>query len=173
VLNAVPVNNDGTGTWTVTVGNGSFSNRNLHSSSVNSLAGGQNILVWTVRSRYGVCNTTTDTMEILRDRTPDPANAGPDRGVCDSTTINLSALPATRGGSGNWSVISGSGLFSDIHLATTEVTGLSFGNNRFRWTIVSQFGLCSGSSDDVIISRDQKPADAYAGDDQFLCNSNT
>ena len=53
-------------------------------------------------------------MMILRDRTPDPANAGPDRGVCDSVSVDLAALPATMGGSGLWSVMSGTGIVSDI-----------------------------------------------------------
>lgn len=170
-LNADPATNEGKGTWTLIEGSGSLSNRNNPGSAVNSLAGGRNTMVWTVRSRYGVCTTTSDTMRILRDRTPDPANAGPDRGVCDSSVVSLAALPATQGGTGLWSLITGTGIFGDNHFHGTEISGLSSGINRLRWSVSSQFGLCPGSSDDVIITLDERPDPAFAGGDQLLCNS--
>jgi gliding motility-associated-like protein len=172
-LNADAPTDEGTGTWTVVSGSGSFNNRNNPTAIVSTLSGGVNVLVWTVRSRYGVCTTTRDTLDILRDRTPDPANAGPDRGACDSSEVQLAALPVTHNGTGTWSVINGTGIFSDTHIADSDVSNLSFGSNRFRWTIASQYGICAGSSDDVLISRDERPASALAGDDQFLCNSTT
>lgn len=172
-LEANTATNDGTGTWTVAEGSAVFSNRNNPVSNVSSLAGGENVLVWTVRSRYRACSTTRDTVKILRDLTPDPANAGPDRGVCDSNAIELAANAATNNGLGTWSVMNGSGIFDDIHSENARVTGLSFGSNRYRWTITSEFGICPGSSDDIIILRDERPEAALAGDDQFLCNSNT
>ena len=116
---------------------------------------------------------TSDTLIILRDRTPDPANAGPDRGVCDSVSVNLAALPATHGGSGLWSVISGSGIISNVTSPVSMVSNLGFGTNRFRWTVTSQFGICAGSHDEVVITRDQAPAPAFAGLDQALCNAVT
>ena len=112
-------------------------------------------------------------MIILRDRTPDPANAGPDRGVCDSLSVSLAALPATDGGSGLWSVVSGSGIISDVTSPVSTVSNLSFGQNRFRWTVSSQFGICAGSQDEVVITRDQAPDPAFAGLDQALCSSVT
>jgi len=168
----VPTSN-GRGTWSVATGNAEFSNNHNASASATNLSGGMNQLVWTITSQYGACITTIDTMEILRDLTPDPAQAGPDRGVCDSLAVNLDALPAGQGGSGTWSVVSGSGFISDLHSPVSLVSNLSFGSNQFRWTVSSEYGICPGSNDNVIITRDAAPAPAFAGMDQNLCNSVT
>ncbi|MBN1158043.1 MAG: PKD domain-containing protein [Bacteroidales bacterium] len=167
-----PINN-GIGSWSTASGNGNFSDIHDPSATVGDLDGGENILVWTIRSRFGACPSTTDTIRILRDITPDPAYAGPDRGVCDSLSINLSASPATGGGSGTWSVVSGSGLFADAGLNNTEVSNIDFGSNQYRWTVTSMYGMCSGSSDDVLVRRDEAPVPAFAGFDQALCSSVT
>ncbi|MBN1416329.1 MAG: PKD domain-containing protein [Bacteroidales bacterium] len=165
--------NNGRGTWTMVSGSCSIMDVHLYNSQITGIAGGENNLVWTVASQYGACNTTSDTVMILRDRTPEPANAGPDRGVCDSTSVNLAALPVTNGGSGIWSRITGSGIINDISSPVSQVSNLGFGSNRFRWTVSSQFGICTGSNDEVIITRDEAPAPAFAGFDQALCSSIT
>ncbi len=133
------------------------------------LSGGVNILVWTIVSRYGACITTSDTMQILRDLSPDIANAGPDRGVCDSAMINLGALTVNNGGTGTWTVLSGGGIVTDIHDPGSALSNLAYGDNQIRWNVVSQFGICPGSSDIVVITRDRAPAPAFAGLDQALC----
>jgi gliding motility-associated-like protein len=165
--------NGGTGTWSALSGNPAFSDIHSANAVVSGLAGGETGLVWTITSRYGACVTTSDTMKVLRDLTPDPANAGPDRGVCDSLTINMAALPATNGGTGSWSVISGGGVVSDLHNPASSVTGLSFGSNQLQWSIASMYGICPGSHDMIVITRDEAPAPAFAGFDQELCNSIT
>jgi gliding motility-associated-like protein len=50
---------------------------------------------------------------------------------------------------GEWSLISGSGIFSDIHSPTTRVTELSGGENIFLWTVHN--GNCESGAE-VIIS---------------------
>ena len=173
VLHAQAPTNNGIGTWTVAAGSAVFSDIHNPSATVTSLAGGISELVWTVRSPNGACPTTHDTVQILRDLSPGPANAGPDRGVCDSIAVNMAAFPAENGGTGTWSVISGGGLVGDIHDPKALVSNLSFGTNQLRWNVVSQYGICPGSSDNIIITRDENPAPALAGMDQFLCNSVT
>ena len=75
-----------------------FTDNHNPQTTATSIAGGESDLVWTISSRYGACLTTTDTMQILRDRIPNPANAGPDRGVCDSLVIvfGCTCLPETE-----------------------------------------------------------------------------
>jgi gliding motility-associated-like protein len=165
--------NNGTGTWRIVSGNAVFGDNHNPTTTASGILGGVNRLSWTITSRFGACLTTSDTMRILRDISPDPANAGPDRGVCDSVKITLAALPATNRGTGTWSVITGTGIISDIHDAGSDVSNLAFGNNQLQWNVVSEFGLCAGSNDRVIITRDQAPAPANAGMDQSLCNSVT
>ncbi len=173
VLHAQAPTNNGRGTWTVASGSAVFSDIHNPTATVTSLAGGISELVWTVRSPNDACPATHDVVQILRDLSPGPANAGPDRGVCDSIAVNMAALAAENGGTGTWSVISGGGLVGDIHDPSTLVSNLSFGSNQLRWNVVSQYGICPGSSDNIIITRDLNPAPAFAGMDQFLCNSAT
>jgi gliding motility-associated-like protein len=165
--------NSGVGTWTVLTGNANFSDTHNPTATASALSGGENEYTWTIRSRYGACLTTSDNVEILRDRTPDPAVAGPDRGVCDSVAVNLAALPAANGGAGTWSVIAGMGVITDYHDPGSLVSGLSFGANQFRWSVISQYGICPGSTDNITLTRDQAPAPALAGMDQDLCSSTT
>ena len=173
ILNASSATNNGVGEWSIFTGSAAFSNLNDPQSVITAIAGGENSFVWTVTSQFGACITTTDTMQVLRDITPNPANAGSDRGVCDSTTILLNGNIVTGGGTGVWSVLSGGAVVTDPNIHNSEVTGLSYGINQFQWQITSQYGICSGSSDNVNIIRDQAPIPAFAGTDQSLCNSTT
>ena len=173
VLSANAPTNNGTGTWYAITGNPLLTDIHDPVGVISSLAGGENILVWTIVSRYGACISTTDTVRFMRDLTPDPANAGPDRGVCDSVNVNLAALPVTNGGQGIWTLISGGSIITDPDDRESLVNGLSFGNNEYLWTVTSRYGICPGSNDNVIITRDIAPAPAFAGMDQALCNSTT
>jgi hypothetical protein len=74
------------------------------------------------------------------------ANAGINQSVCTSST-NLSASASV--GTGTWSVVNGTGNFTNPNSHTTTVTGLNAGINTFRWTInTSNCGLIF---DEVII----------------------
>ena len=172
-LHANTPTNNGNGSWTIIQGSGTFSDPGSANTNITSLSSGENRLVWTIESQYGVCRTTSDTLSILRDLTPDMANAGPDRGVCDSASVSLQGNPLSAGSSGQWTRLSGSATIIDTGLPNTTVNGLSYGSNTFRWTIISQFGLCPGSSDEVTITRDEAPVPAFAGFDQQLCNTTT
>ena len=59
-------------------------------------------------------------------------NAGPDQTLnCEETSTTLAATsPAT----GQWTVVSGSGIFVNDTLADTVVNGLSEGDNVFQWS---------------------------------------
>jgi hypothetical protein len=72
------------------------------------------------------------------------ADAGSDQSVClDHTTLQATIVTV---GHGEWSVIEGTGNFTDASDAHTSVTGLSQGRNTFRWTVNG----CGGPSvDDV------------------------
>ena len=74
------------------------------------------------------------------------ANAGIDKSVCtNSTTLNASAAIGT----GTWTVISGTGTFSNPNSNITNVTGLSAGTNIFQWTINTPY--CGTISDNVTV----------------------
>jgi gliding motility-associated-like protein len=50
---------------------------------------------------------------------------------------------------GLWSVISGTGLFSDASSAKSSVNNLSLGENKFLWSVTN--GVCPESHDTVMI----------------------
>ncbi|MEQ9403326.1 MAG: T9SS type A sorting domain-containing protein [Cyclobacteriaceae bacterium] len=77
------------------------------------------------------------------------ANAGSDQTIDPDNTV-LDATPAGTGETGTWSVISGSGTFSDVNDPTATVTGLSTFNNELRWTVTNDAGGCS-TADEVNI----------------------
>ena len=89
------------------------------------------------------CSSISNVVEISIDILPEGAsiNAGPD------TTINtfdymiqMVADPVFQGATGKWTLIEGSGSFSNENSNTTRITGLSKGINRFLWTVTS--GAC-------------------------------
>jgi gliding motility-associated-like protein len=77
------------------------------------------------------------------------ANAGTDQVVdyLAGTTMNAELDNVYE--TGVWSVISGTGKFSDSTNAKTSVNGLSKGENKFLWTVKN--GVCPSSSSTVII----------------------
>ncbi|MFK7755457.1 MAG: gliding motility-associated C-terminal domain-containing protein [Flavobacteriales bacterium] len=171
-LNATSFTAPATGQWNVISGAGVFSNPNDPNSEVSSWDIGENIYEWSVNN--GPCSggANNDQITVLVfDINADQANAGEDQEVCTPlTSAELSAVVPSSPSSGFWTVVSGTGLFLDDTDPFTTVTGLSVGNNVFRWTIDN--GACSPvfSEDDVVISLFQEGnASASAGSDQNLC----
>lgn len=98
-------------------------------------------------------NSTPVTIQV--DQTPTPAQAGTDAEVCDSQFNNLGGnTPAV--GTGQWTLISGSGTITDAGNPQTGVTNLQFGANTFQWTISN--GSCTSSSATITITRTPLPS---------------
>ncbi len=97
----------------------------------------------------GTC--TDETFFVLTvDEMPTTADAGTDLTVCDDvTTVTLSGNTPTVG-TGMWSVVSGTGTFTNDMDPMTDVSGLSTGANEFMWMITN--GTCASSMDHVIIT---------------------
>lgn len=74
-------------------------------------------------------------------------NAGRDTTIC--LINNAYTLNASPAGTGTWSVVSGTGTFSNATNSTTNVSGLSSGINRFQWISNNS---CSTSKDTVVIN---------------------
>ena len=78
------------------------------------------------------------------------ANAGPDKVLDNLFNTVMEANTPGINEKGVWSLISGSGRFSDSTFARTTVNNLSLGKNIFVWTITN--GVCLPSIDSVIIT---------------------
>lgn len=156
----VPVS--GTGIWSVKRGGGTVVSPGSAVSQVTQLSAGSNAFVWTVSS--GVCPISVDSIIILVDEAPTPADAGVSGSVC-SSSVHLNAT-AVQTGSGQWSVVSGSAAINSLSDNQSLVSGLSPGANVFRWTTSN--GSCPTSSAVVTITRDLPPTTAVAENDKSI-----
>jgi len=160
--------NPAIGTWSQVGGSAAFADANDPQTTVSGLSVGDNYLVWTIDN--GPCNLTADTVLIrVFDATLPEPNAGDDQDLCSPvSSTTLAASPATYPGTGQWSVISGSGTFTDPTDPATEVTGFGPGPNVYAWTINN--GPCGSMEDQVTITLyDGSITTANAGPDQNLC----
>ncbi len=157
----------GTGTWTLVSGSGVPTTPGSPTSGVTGLTVGTNIFQWTISN--GTCPSSSDQVMITVDPSPTTANAGPDQTVCVSSqgATLFGNIPVT--GTGQWTLVIGTGTIQAPGSATTTVTGLSTGANVFQWTITN--GTCPPSADQVTIYVDPLPSAANAGTDQVLCAS--
>ncbi|MDH5381648.1 MAG: hypothetical protein OEW75_12390, partial [Cyclobacteriaceae bacterium] len=161
-LNATPPT-VGIGQWQVLSGPGIVTNPNLFNSAVTNLTS-QTVLQWRVVN--GICESF-DAVTINIDTTPDTANAGADQTVCSDSFNLLANTPSS--GNGNWSVISGNGVFSDSSDPNATVSALAIGTNILRWTISN---TCSANFDEMTIVNNM-PGPANAGPDQSVCSNST
>ncbi|MDD2634072.1 MAG: gliding motility-associated C-terminal domain-containing protein [Bacteroidales bacterium] len=153
----------GIGQWSVISGSATFTDANLHNTTITGLGQGTNILRWTIE--YASCSNY-DEVEIINN-TPTIPNAGIDQTIC-SATASLSANTPTYG-TGEWSLANGYGVFTDVVNPATTINDLDLGTNTLRWTITNN--NCS-LYDDVIIVNDL-PEAPFAGYDQTTCIDST
>ncbi len=158
------------GTWTLVAGGGSITNINDPNTTITGLPVGINVFAWSINN--GPCGTSNDQVRILVfDANNDEADAGPDQELCTptaSTTLAGSALisPAT----GEWTLVSGSGVIADPSSPTSVVSGLAVGENIFRWTVGNGPCATGTTADEVsIFLFDDANAIADAGSDQEFC----
>jgi gliding motility-associated-like protein len=172
-LAATPPNLGGTGHWLVIGGFGTLSDTASPSAQLVNPSPGQNQLIWRVSSEYGACPVTIDTVGYFVDLSPGNAFAGFDARFCETTIYTMSANSPLNGGSGEWTVISGSNNFSDVTDPNSLINNLLAGDNQYIWTLESQFGICPSSEDTVVITRDLSPGITNAGPDISLCLENS
>ncbi|MBT8195164.1 MAG: hypothetical protein KJO64_01955, partial [Bacteroidia bacterium] len=164
-----------TGTWSVIYGSATVTSINSNTSGVTGLsANDSSILVWTIDPQYGGCPSTTDTVVLYVDPNTTIANAGADQNICNLTTATLDGNAVGTGESGLWTLIGGVASITTPSSPTSGLTGLVVGDSAILvWTISSEFGGCSSTSDTVYINVDPNTTVANAGADQNLCNITT
>jgi hypothetical protein len=155
------------GVWSLVSGSGIISNSALANTTITGLSVGTNVFRWTIPG--GACADAFDEVSIVVEFSPTNAHAGEDQIICATTSVLDANLPLV--GTGTWTVISGTAIFSNQNLNTSGVSGLSVGNNILRWSISN--GVCAPSFDDVIITVQDNPVSPNAGPDQTICSSST
>ena len=161
-----------TGTWSLASGTGVFSDVNDPNTTVTGLTVGTNVFVWTVDNGPCASGITTDTVRVLiYDEALPVADAGPDQEFCTpfvSATLAGSAI--TFAGQGTWTVVQGSGVFSDVNDPNATVTGAGVGENIYAWTVDN--GPCADPVTNDLVSIfvfDANNPVADAGPDQDIC----
>ncbi|MFZ1686363.1 MAG: gliding motility-associated C-terminal domain-containing protein [Flavobacteriales bacterium] len=160
------------GTWTLVSGSGNITNPNDPNTTVTGLTVGTSVFQWSVDNGPCPNGLTTDQMSVfVFDQGNPVANAGPDFQLCTPLTsaqLQGSALfgPAT----GQWTVITGTGVFADASDPNTIVSGISLGPNTYQWTVSN--GPCVNpiTSDQVVVTLfNGNSQQAAAGPDQSFC----
>jgi gliding motility-associated-like protein len=172
VTGSTPVS-PATGIWTVVSGSGTITTPNNPTTTITDMGFGTNVFQWTVSN--GPCTFPQNSAQVtisVYNAAMLTANAGPDQSLC--TPINSTTLagsPLIAPGTGHWTLVSGTGVFTDPTDPATVVTGLSLGVNIFRWSVEN--GPCAApTSDDVAVSVFNGNAQqANAGPDQQLCDN--
>ncbi len=150
------------GEWTIVEGSADFESYNNATTKITNVRSGRNIFRWTLRFAGGSENFTTDTVIVINNK-PTDADAGLDIYECgDMATLNARE-PVV--GSPTWSVLSGGGVFADDTDPKSIVSELAKGENVFKYQI--QQDICF--SYDTISVFNYEPSDAYAGEDQVVC----
>jgi hypothetical protein len=155
------------GLWSVISGTGTLANATLANSAVTGLSVGTNVFRWTIPG--GACASAFDEISINVDAAPSAAIAGADQTVCATTAMLAANTPGT--GTGAWSVVSGTAVFSNASQPNSGVSGLAVGANVLRWTISN--GTCAPSTDELTITVQENPVNPYAGPDQTICATST
>ena len=157
----------GTGKWTFTSGLAAIADSLDPKTAVSNLSIDTNIFVWTVSK--GDCAVSRDSVQIVRDDNPSLAIAGADHNKCGNKDTLAANTPII--GKGKWTVVAGSGIFSDDTAADAKVDGLTLGTNTFEWTISN--GTCTDSKSQINITSTSGPSLAVAGNNQQLCLNNS
>jgi gliding motility-associated-like protein len=93
----------------------------------------------TVSDSNGLTDTTSLAVLVIEKPIP---YAGSDQVLSNVFETQMEASLA-EGETGEWSVITGSGIFQDAHSPATLITGLAEGDNAFMWTVSN--GNCEAS----------------------------
>lgn len=160
------------GTWSLVSGSGTIADPTDPGTLITGLAVGENIFEWEVDN--GPCGSpTTDEVSVfVFDAVAPVATAGPDQDFCTPTNVaamaaNTPLFPAT----GTWSLVAGTGNFTDANNPTTTVTGLTVGVNTFRWTISNGPCPTASTQDEITVTIfDNNTPLANAGADQEFCS---
>ena len=153
----------GNGTWEVISGSGTITNPGSPSSEITNMVFGDLLVIqWVITE--GNC-ISYDTLTIFPDQMPTAANAGDDQMLCATETLLSANIPVS--GTGEWNIVSGSGVIEDPFAPVTMLTEIPSGTTVvLSWTITNS---CGSTSDDISISVTAEQPIAEAGDDQLLC----
>ncbi len=93
------------------------------------------------------------------------ADAGPDQWVCGDSAYMQGSSPG-MGFTGIWSLNSGSGVFVNPSVGSSQVTGLTYGNNEFVWSVTD--GVTTTTDTVLIVAYDPSVTSVYTMGDTAI-----
>ena len=94
--------------------------------------------------------TDENTINVTFYEQPETPSAGNEQDLYFATETQLEASQPTAG-TGEWTLVSGTGSFDDKNVNDTYIRGLQLGGNILKWTVSN--GVCESRSDEVTIIR--------------------
>jgi gliding motility-associated-like protein len=104
------------------------------------------IFTVTLSDQWGCRNTDRVTITVMERPV---ADAGPDQTLDLIFETELEAAALNNNETGEWEILTGTGVISDKNSNTTNVSALSMGENKILWSVTN--GVCSESTDTVMI----------------------
>ena len=152
------------GSWHVISGFAGFADGSSPTATVSNLARGRNELEWRINNNGCI----SSDFVVINNNMATVATVGSAQVACDLPVIlSGNAVDATFAEIGYWSVVKGAGNFVDANDPNTEVQGMDFGENIYRWTINNN-NKCSTYADLTVINR---KVEVDAGKDEVVCNN--
>ncbi len=159
-----------TGYWSSNTGSINFENSTVYNTEAQNLPLGEIELYWTIDNKS--CGNSVDIV-IIKNYQSVTANAGDDKGICDTGRVQLQANALPVLSTGTWSCSRTGITFDDANkpdaIASNLPENTAGAVSVFTWTVNN--GQCGSSADEVRITN-HKTIIANAGDDQKLCDEN-
>ena len=95
------------------------------------------------------CSATSAGTDVTENAAPTTSNAGTTQYITTTSTTLAANTPTI--GTDAWSIVSGTGSFTNGSSATTTISGLSTGANQLEWSITNT-GVCPASTSTVTIN---------------------
>jgi len=164
-LNAAITEYDGV--WVTHVGGVTFEEPNNPQTHVTVSQPGNYVFFWTLTNPCGEGSegTSSDATTVIFEPNY-TADAGESTVMCTMSYGLNANEPEGLGAMGTWSVVQGSGTFSDVNDPNATVSNVSMGDNVYEWTVTGF--LCPPVSDQMTLTITTM-ADAYAGEDADAC----
>lgn len=152
------------GSWHVISGFAGFADGSSPTTTVSNVARGRNELEWRINNNGCI----SSDFVVINNNMATVATVGGAQVACDLPVIlSGNAVDATFAEIGYWSVVKGAGSFVDANDPNSEVQGMDFGENIYRWTINNN-NKCSTYADLSVINR---KVEVDAGKDEVVCNN--
>jgi len=110
----------------------------------------------TVTPKYNSCLGNSSSLNVTV--TGFQVNAGSDQRVCSTTPASLNASVSPSGFTSLWSIVSGTGNFSNASSLSTTISGLSNGITIVKLTVTDTLGACAPVSDTLTLNRLSSPS---------------